>query len=106
VRRERQRHLSVAKMRRPVNFNVRGHEMLYRDGQSIHVGDIVRIELHHEGKVVGCIEDGVYLAPHTKDQWTHLSHGVLIDTSFGGLVHYADEAALESGQVDLLRRQS
>jgi hypothetical protein len=31
---------------------------------------------------------------------------VLIDTSFGGLVHYPDEAAMELDQVQLLRRQS
>jgi hypothetical protein len=31
---------------------------------------------------------------------------VLIDTSFGGVVHYADEAALEAAHVRLAQRQA
>ena len=79
--------------------------MRYHDGQPIHVGDVVTIDVRHQGTVVGCIEDGIYLHPHSKEQWTHLREGVLIDTSFGGLVHYPDEAALGEDQVALLRRQ-
>jgi hypothetical protein len=66
---------------------------------------VVTIDVRHEGTVVGCIEDGIYLHPHTKEQWTHLRQGVLIDTSFGGLVHYPDEAALESDSVILRERR-
>lgn len=80
--------------------------MRYHDNQPIHVGDVVTIDVRHQGTVVACIEDGIYLHPHTKEQWTHLQNGVLIDTSFGGLVHYADQAALELDQVNLLRRQA
>ena len=80
--------------------------MRYHDGKSIHVGDVVRIDILHQGTVVACIEDGIYIEPHTKEQWTHLEQGVLIDTSFGGLIHYSDEAALKFDQVELLRRQS
>ncbi len=79
--------------------------MRYHDGQPIHVGDVVTIDIRHEGTVVASIEDGIYLHPHTKEEWTHLREGVLIDTGFGGLVHYPDQAALESGGVELLRRQ-
>jgi hypothetical protein len=79
--------------------------MRYQDGQPVHVGDVVTIDVRHEGTVVACIEDGIYLHPHTKAQWTHLLQGVLIDTTFGGLVHYADEAAMEADEVRLLRRQ-
>jgi hypothetical protein len=79
--------------------------MRYHDGQPIHVGDVVTIDVMHEGTVVACIEDGVYLQPHTREQWTHLRQGVLIDTSFGGLVHYPDQDALASDQVELLRRE-
>jgi hypothetical protein len=80
--------------------------MRYHDGQPIHVGDVVTIDVRHEGTVVACIEDGIYLHPQTKAQWTHLREGVLIDTSFGELVHYADEAAMEADEVRLLRRQA
>ncbi len=79
--------------------------MRYHDDQLIHVGDVVTIDVRHQGTVVGCIEDGIFLHPHTKEQWTHLDKGVLIDTSFGGLVHYPDEGALEDDQVRLVRRQ-
>jgi len=79
--------------------------MRYHDGQPIHVGDMVTIDVRHQGTVVACIEDGIYLHPHTREQWTHLCQGVLIDTSFSGLVHYPDQDALDSDQVKLLRRQ-
>jgi hypothetical protein len=80
--------------------------MRYRDGQPIQIGDVVRIDLRHEGTVVGCIEDGIYLHPHTQEQWTHLHDGVLIDTSFGGVVHYPDQNAFDSEEVELLSRLS
>lgn len=79
--------------------------MRYHDGQPIHVGDAVTIDVRHEGTVVASIEDGIFLHPHTKDQWTHLHDGVLIETSLGGVVHYADEAALEADHVRLAQRQ-
>jgi hypothetical protein len=66
---------------------------------------VVTIDVRHEGLVVACIEDGIFLQPHTKEQWTHLHEGVLIDTSFAGLVHYPDQAALADDQVELLRRR-
>jgi hypothetical protein len=79
--------------------------MRYHDGRSIHVGDEVTIHVRHDGIVVACIADGIFLHPHTKEQWTHLHEGVLIDTSFGGVVHYADEAALEADHVRLAEKQ-
>jgi hypothetical protein len=79
--------------------------MRYHDGQPIHVGDVVTIDVRHEGTVVACIEDGIFLHPDTSHQWTHLRDGVLIDTTFGGVVHYPDEAALEHGLVKLARRR-
>jgi len=79
--------------------------MRYHDGQAIHVGDVVTIDVRHEGVVVACIKDGIFLHPDTKHQWTHLHDGVLIDTTFSGVVHYPDEAALEDDQVRLARRR-
>jgi hypothetical protein len=79
--------------------------MRYHDGQPIHVGDVVTIDVRHEGLVVACIEDGIFLHPDTKEQWTHLYDGVLIDTGLGGLIHYPDEAALEDDRVKLLQRR-
>ena len=79
--------------------------MRYHDGQAIHVGDAVTIDVRHGGTVVACIEDGIFLHPHTKEDWTHLHDGVLIETSFGGVIHYTDEAALEAAHVRLAQRQ-
>jgi len=79
--------------------------MRYHDGQPIHVGDAVTIDVRHEGTVVACIEDGIFLHPDMKEQWTHLHDGVLIDISLQGVVHYADEAALEADHVRLAQRQ-
>jgi len=79
--------------------------MRYHDGEPIHVGDVVTIDVRHEGLVVACIEDGIFLHPHTKEQWTHLHDGVLIDTGLRGLIHYPDQDALEDDQVKLLRRR-
>ena len=80
--------------------------MRYHDGEPIHVGDVVTIDVRHEGIVVACIEDGIFLHPHTQEQWTHLHDGVLIDTVFGGVVHYADQGALEADHVRLAQRQA
>ncbi|HUA22516.1 MAG TPA: hypothetical protein VMA54_00205 [Steroidobacteraceae bacterium] len=79
--------------------------MRYHDDQPIHVGDVVTIDVMHNGTVVACIKDGVYLQPHTSEHWTHLRDGILVDTSFAGLVHYPDEAALEAHHVELLRKR-
>jgi hypothetical protein len=79
--------------------------MRYRDGQPICVGDVVAIDRNHTGTVVGCIEEALYLPPHTTEQWGFLAHGVLIDTSFGGVVHYPDEGSMASETIVLVRRQ-
>ena len=79
--------------------------MRYHDGQPIHVGDTVTVDVRHEGIVVACIEDGIFLHPDTKHEWTHLRDGVLINTTFRGVVHYPDESALEDDQVRLVRRR-
>lgn len=79
--------------------------MRYRDGQPTHVGDTVTINVKHQGTGVGRVEDGIFLNPHTKEQWTHLHHGVLIDASLSSVVHYADKAALEADHVRLAERQ-
>ena len=79
--------------------------MRYPDGQVVRVGDAVIIDVQYQGTVVGCIEEGSYLTPESKEQWGFLQGGVLIDTSFGGIVHYPDENALASEPVVLASRR-
>jgi hypothetical protein len=78
----------------------------YASGQAILPGDVVKIDSRHEGIVVGNIESLAYLPPHNHEQWGYLRSGVVIDTSFGGLVHYPDDVTWESEQVVLVRRGS
>jgi hypothetical protein len=76
--------------------------MRYRDGQDVLVGDFVSIDEKYRGTVVGCIDDGKYQAPHSHAQRAYLVTGLLVDTDFGGLVHYPD--GRDSDDLVLLRR--
>lgn len=64
--------------------------MKYSDGSEAHVGDVVVIDGKHKGTVVASIDTNEYTAEHPKEQWAYLGRGVMIDTDFGGLVHYSD----------------
>ena len=79
--------------------------MHYPDGQLVCVGDVVTIDRTHQGTVVACIEEGRYLPPHSKEQWGYLERGVMIDTSYGGLVHYPDQDRFDTERCVLVRRQ-
>jgi hypothetical protein len=79
--------------------------MRYPSGQHVRVGDVVRIDEMHSGTVVWCAgaeSDSTSVQP---SEWDHLQVGVMIDTSFGGLVHYADDRALVSEGVVLAHRR-
>ena len=78
--------------------------MRYRDGQEISVGDVVAIGTKYQGTVVGCIESRSYAPPHTPAQWDYLATGILVDTDFGGIVHYPDAGSIESEGIVLVRR--
>jgi hypothetical protein len=76
----------------------------YASGEEVLPGDIVRIDLHYRGTVVACISDARQLSPQTPSQWEWLRSGVLIDTDFGGLVHYPGETDLTADSVELIGR--
>ena len=71
--------------------------MKYNDGDKILVGDKVSIDENHHGVVVANIESGDFSESYPKDQWEYLKSGVLIDTDFGGLIHYEQEAIIFDG---------
>ena len=79
--------------------------MTYRDGQEIRVGDRISFGDAHSGTVVGCIEKGAYIPP-CDSGWGYLGKGILVDTSFGGLVHYPDQESLESEPMVLVSRST
>jgi len=64
--------------------------MRYSDGNEAHLGDVVLIDGKHKGTVVASIDTNEYSAEHPKEQWAYLKKGVMIDTDFGGLIHYPD----------------
>jgi hypothetical protein len=80
-----------------------GEGMKYEGGDNIQVGDEVSIDTKYKGTVVANIESGEYSILHTKDQWGYLKTGVLIDTDFGGIVHYEKESLI-TDEVKLRNR--
>jgi len=73
--------------------------MKYMDGQQVKVliGGLYR------GLVVADMDGDGYSADHLKEQWGYLQSGVMIDTDFGGLIHYKQNS-LESEQIALVGR--
>ena len=73
--------------------------MRYADGNAPAPGDIVRIDGQYRGAVVACIDEGKSLPGH--EQWGYLVTGIMVDTDFGGLIHYT---ASNSQELVLERR--
>jgi hypothetical protein len=65
--------------------------MKYADGTKIKLGDKVLISGKYHGVVVADIDGDNYSESSPKEQWSYLGTGVMIDTDFGGLVHYQQE---------------
>lgn len=64
--------------------------MLYTDGSEAMLGDKVAISGKYRGVVVASIDRAEYSADYPEAQWAYLEKGVLMETDFGGLVHYED----------------
>jgi len=62
--------------------------MKYKNGTKIRLGDKVLISGRYRGVVVADIDGSEYAEAYPKSQWEYLAGGVMIDTDFGGLVHY------------------
>lgn len=62
--------------------------MVYADGNEARLGDIVAIDTTFSGVVVASIDNAQYSDEFPSAKWAHLGQGVLMDTDFGGLVHY------------------
>jgi len=65
--------------------------MRYTNGTIIALGDKVLIGGKYHGIVVADINRGEYSKENTKAQWAYLNSGIIIDTDFGGLVHYQQQ---------------
>lgn len=72
--------------------------MRYEDGTEILPGDIVRIDSQYRGTVVASMDLGQYLVG--QEQWSYLGRGIMVDTDFGGLVHYTADATDDLVLID------
>ncbi|MBB3045896.1 hypothetical protein FHR99_000132 [Litorivivens lipolytica] len=77
--------------------------MKYTDGNQAKVGDQVLIGKKYHGVVVADIDAGEYSIEYPREQWSYLISGVMIDTDFGGLVHY-DQESLVGEVIELVKR--
>ena len=77
--------------------------MEYTDGNLARVGDLVLIDKQYQGVVVADMDGGEYSSQHPQEQWGYLRSGVMIDTDFGGLVHY-EQDTLVCETIELVQR--
>ena len=66
--------------------------MKYTDGNEAMLGDVVAIDGSYRGTVVACIDRNEYSQEHSREHWSYLGKGIIVNTDFGGLVHYTDGA--------------
>jgi len=76
--------------------------MNYIDGQEAMLGDEVLIDGQYKGIVVACIDSSQYSMQYSESDWAYLMEGMLIDTDFGGLIHYKN---LANESVVLVKRE-
>ncbi len=77
--------------------------MKYKSGKEVKLGDKVLIDGKYNGEVVANIDGAEYSENMPEEQWGYLGSGVMIDTDFGGLVHYKQES-LEDEEIELASR--
>ena len=62
--------------------------MKYPDGQIVKLGDKVKLGEDEGGIVVCSIDDDEYSDDYSKEQWSYLKKGVMINFPSFGLIHY------------------
>jgi hypothetical protein len=77
--------------------------MRYADANEAELGDVVLIDGKHRGTVVAVIDTAAYSEGFPLDQWSYLGKGILVDTEFGGIVHFP---GAEEELITLVRRGS
>jgi hypothetical protein len=60
----------------------------YSDGNEARLGDEVTIDDIYKGVVVASLDTDEYSVLCPREEWAHLGTGIVVDTSFGGLIHY------------------
>jgi hypothetical protein len=67
--------------------------MEYPTGQSVSVGDRVKLWADRNGTIVCSIHTGEFGKKYPESEWGYLNSGVMIETDSGEVLHYieADE---------------
>lgn len=60
----------------------------YSDYNEARLGDEVAIDDIYKGVVVASLDTDEYSARCPREEWAHLGTGIVVDTNFGGLIHY------------------
>ena len=63
--------------------------MKFADGSDIKPGDLIQIDAIYSGRVVASMDTNEYLPG--EDSWAYLGKGIMVDTDFGGLIHYTSD---------------
>ena len=61
--------------------------------KNIHIGDKIKID-GIEGTVVCSIDNEEYSKKYSKEDWSYLVKGILVETNDMGLVHYEENQIL------------
>lgn len=64
--------------------------MKYANGQTVMLGDRVRLGTDSGGVVVCLIDIGKYSEGYPEAQWSYLKKGVMIQFPLHGLIHYEE----------------
>lgn len=75
--------------------------MRYADSNEAQQGDVVAIDDKYRGVVVAVIDTASYSERFPSEQWSYLGRGIVVDTDFGGIVHYPSG---EDEHIVLVRR--
>jgi len=65
--------------------------MNYENGEKVCLWDRVKVGGDDKGIVVFSVDDNQYSSLFPKEKWSYLQRGAMIDTTFGGLVHYSEQ---------------
>jgi hypothetical protein len=76
-------------------MNAEHQPVNYRDGQSVRLGDRVKLGTDPGGIVVAVIDTGEYTAEFSEAAWGYLGAGILINFPKFGLIHYKCQTDLE-----------
>ena len=64
--------------------------MKYLNGQTVSLGDHVKLWDGRAGTIVCSIDTGEYSAEYPRSAWAYLNEGVLIRADSGELFHYTE----------------